>query len=116
MLGNLCTLTLHNGDHPTCKVLHELRTRDRVEEVPFMFFGSQATQVPIRREDITTMYKLRETDTDSKEPRSPRLNITVVSFSAEGTLLNIDTVNGAMFQMCNGSFQEFDAALNFGTR
>ena len=26
------------------------------------------------------------------------------------------SVNGAMLQMCNGSFQEFDSAFNFGTR
>ena len=51
-----------------------------------------------------------------KDSRSHRLNMTFVSFSLEGQLLDIGTVNGAMFQMCNGSFQEFDAAFNFGTR
>ena len=40
-----------------------------------------------------------------KDPRSYRLNITFVSFSLNGKLEEIGTVNGAMFQMCNGSFQ-----------
>ena len=60
---------------------------------------------------------MRQTDIDStKDPRSHRLNITFVSFSLRGNLQEISTVNGVMFQMCNGSFQEFDAAFNFGTR
>ena len=40
-----------------------------------------------------------------KDPRSYRLNITFVSFALNGKLQEIGTVNGAMFQMCNGSFQ-----------
>ena len=40
-----------------------------------------------------------------KDPRSYRLNITFVSFTLNGKLEEIGTVNGAMFQMCNGSFQ-----------
>ena len=73
--------------------------------------------VPIKNEDITTVYKLRESDIDAtRDPRSHRLNMTFVAFSLNGHLRDIGTVNGAMFQMCNGSFHEFDAALNFGTR
>ena len=85
--------------------------------MPHLFYESQSTKVPITNEDITTKYKLRETDTDlTKEPRSHRLNITYVAYSASGILQDIGVVNGGMFQMCNGSFQEFDAAFNFGTR
>ena len=117
LLGNLCTLTLHDGNHPTCRILHSLIFLQRFPEVPHLFYESQSTKVPITNEDITTKYKLRETDTDlTKEPRSHRLNITYVAYSASGILQDIGVVNGGMFQMCNGSFQEFDAAFNFGTR
>ena len=40
----------------------------------------------------------------------------MVSYSIHGELNSIENINGAMFQMCNGSFQEFDAAFKFGTR
>ena len=121
VLGNLCTLTLHDGDHPTCAVLHTLMFQQRYVEVPHVFYESTSTQVPIKNEDITTVYKLLDRDPettqdDPKDPRSHRLNMTFISFSLEGQLTDIGTVNGAMFQMCNGSFQEFDAAFNFGTR
>ena len=117
LLGNLCTLTLHDGNHPACRILHSLVFLQRFPEVPHLFYESQSTKVPITNEDITTKYKLRETDTDlTQEPRSHRLNITYVAYSTSGLLQEVGVVNGGMFQMCNGSFQEFDAAFNFGTR
>ncbi len=73
-------------------------------------------QVPIRSEDITNTYKLRADDVDTNQERSARLNITVASYSAKGELSGLHDVNGAMFQMCNGSFKEFDAAFNIGIR
>ena len=63
VLGNLCTLALHARDHPACKVLHELIYRKRYEEVPRLFYDGEKQKIPINREDITTVYKLRETDT-----------------------------------------------------
>ena len=63
ILGNLCTLALHARDHPACKVLHELIYRKRYEEVPRLFYDGEKQKIPINREDITTVYKLRETDT-----------------------------------------------------
>ena len=73
VLGNLCTMTLHDGNHPACNVLHSLIFRTRLETVPRLFYDSQSTQIPINKEDITTVYKLRATDSDiTKEPRSHR--------------------------------------------
>lgn len=115
LLGNLCSLTLHTGSHPSCAVLHNLIFLQRYHEVPHVFYESGTTQVPIKNEEISTVFKLRQSDIDS-EPRSHRLNITYVSWKLDGNLENIGTVEGSMFQMCNGSFQEFDAAFNFGTR
>ena len=46
-----------------------------------------------------------------------RLNFTVASYSLRGDFLGMeDNVPATMFQMCNGSFLELDAAFNFGTR
>ena len=69
VLGNLCTLTLHAKDHPACQVLYELiySNRKRYEEVPRLFYDREKQKIPINREDITTVYKLRETDTGERE-------------------------------------------------
>ena len=46
-----------------------------------------------------------------------RLNVTVAAYDLKGNLLSVDqTASANLFQMCNGSFLEFDAAFNFGTR
>ena len=46
-----------------------------------------------------------------------RLNITVAAYNLKGKLLYVDEAASAnLFQMCNGSFIEFDAAFNFATR
>ena len=46
-----------------------------------------------------------------------RLNITVAAYDLKGKLLYVnEAASGNAFQMCNGSFIEFDAAFNFGTR
>lgn len=46
-----------------------------------------------------------------------RLNITLAAYELKGKLLYVDEAASAnIFQMCNGSFIEFDAAFNFGTR
>lgn len=46
-----------------------------------------------------------------------RLNITVAAYDLKGKLLFVnEAISGNAFQMCNGSFIEFDAAFNFGTR
>ena len=46
-----------------------------------------------------------------------RLNITLAAYDIKGKLLYVDEAASAnIFQICNGSFIEFDAALNFGTR
>ena len=46
-----------------------------------------------------------------------RLNITLAAYDLKGKLLYVDEAASAnIFQMCNGSFIEFDAAFNFGTR
>ena len=45
---------------------------------------------------LFTDYKVDST----KDPRSHRLNMTLVSYSLNGHLKSIETVNGAMFQMC----------------
>ena len=68
VLGNLCTLTLHSKDHPACQVLYELiySNRKRYEEVPRLFYDREKQKIPINREDITTVYKLRETDTGER--------------------------------------------------
>ena len=77
VLGNLCALTLHDIDDVSrdtspCAVLHNLIFVQRYQVVPHLFYESKTTQVPIINEDITTVYKLRETDqVDSKKARSP---------------------------------------------
>ena len=46
-----------------------------------------------------------------------RFNITLAAYDIKGKLLYVDEAASAnIFQICNGSFIEFDAALNFGTR
>ena len=47
-------------------MLHELIYRKRYEEVPRLFYDGEKQKIPINREDITTVYKLRETDTGVK--------------------------------------------------
>ena len=44
-------------------MLHELIYRKRYEEVPRLFYDGEKQKIPINREDITTVYKLRESDT-----------------------------------------------------
>ena len=73
VLGNLCAMTLHDRNNPACDVLYDLIFRNRLEEAPHLFYESDKVKIPINKEDITTIYKLRKTDTDtSEEPRSHR--------------------------------------------
>ena len=59
------------------------------------------------------MYNVRS---NSQAARS-RLNITTAVYSLDGKLLRLEpAASGAMFQLCNGTYNSFDAAFNFATR
>ncbi|CAB4058506.1 TMEM67 [Lepeophtheirus salmonis] len=100
-LGNLCTLVLHNRNHPACKVIYDLK-RSRKHDVPQLYFIDR----PDKKKDITNVYR----------PQS-RIQISVAEFDIEGRLISFrKSISGSDFNFCNGSFNEFDAALNFGTK
>ena len=83
-------MTLYDRNNPACDVLYELIFRTRLEEAPHLFYEPDKVKVPINKEDITTVYKLRQTDSDStKEPRSHRLNMTMVTYNVNGELTSI---------------------------
>jgi meckelin len=112
--ANLCTLSLHNTDHPTCKYFSSYKapgSDPHPNGLPHLYFGKDGRNLIGRDEEITNVYK-----TAAGSP-SNRLNFTVAKYSLRGKLLGLDTdASGALFQMCPGSFSELDAAFNFGTR
>eukprot|EP00094_Tigriopus_californicus_P012053 TCALIF_11646-PA protein Name:"Similar to Tmem67 Meckelin (Rattus norvegicus)" AED:0.11 eAED:0.11 QI:708/0.75/0.55/1/1/1/9/0/735 len=107
LLANLCTMALHDVSHPSCDLIYTLSMRDRLTQIPHLFFSDRMTTSVPTEEDITNVYNFQG-------PGS-RFNITAAQYDLRGHLLSVDSAQGMLFQMCNGSFQEFDAAFSFGT-
>lgn len=84
VLGNLCTLTVHDRDHPSCDIIFRLSRQDRNNPAPQLFFSDRQSSSITKEEDITTVYNLRK-----KEFKENRLNITVAQYSATGKLLEV---------------------------
>jgi hypothetical protein len=101
---------MHELAHPACDLVYALTMRDRWDRVPHLYFSDRMTASVTKEEEISNVYGRR-----SDRGRS-QLNVTAVSFSLNGQLLGVQDVDGAMLQLCNGSFAEFEAAFNFGTR
>ena len=43
LLGNLCTLALHDKEHPACALVFSLALRDRLDAAPHLFFSESQT-------------------------------------------------------------------------
>ena len=115
MLANLCTLTLHTKQHPLCTSLVTIERQNNdlsTRRVPRLFLPEGQVSSTLESESIPTAHSLARGNAGSKG----RLNITVVSYAADGTLLGVELASGCLLQLCNASTLVADAAWHFGTK
>ena len=106
-------MTLHDRNHPVCSMMWSMQFKDRLDPVPQLYFPEN-TNIYLKDESITNVYRIGHGKTlDSKA----RLNISVATYDRNGHLVNFDeSATASLFQFCNGSYNELNAAFNFGVR
>ncbi|XP_023349212.1 meckelin [Eurytemora carolleeae] len=115
LLANLCALTLHDREHPSCSTLKRIADRNNdqtVRRVPSLFLPSGQSSSTAESEAITSSHSLPGRGVEF----SNRLNITIARYSIEGHLIAVETAKGNVFHICNISDMIADAAWSFGTR
>ena len=112
-LGNLCALALFDADkNRACANIRELARRDNALR-PKIYFEDRG----LNSIAITTKYALnRGKNEDKGDFKNDRLNLTAVRWSLDGRFLGLNNVSGVELQMCNASYADLDAALDFGNR
>ena len=115
LLANLCALTLHNKQHPLCASLVTIERQNNdlsTRRVPRLFLPEGQVSSTLESESIPTAHSLARGNAGNRG----RLNVTVVSYAADGSLLGVELASGCLLQLCNASTLVADAAWHFGTK